>query len=335
LDEAVRFDECVIAGHRFAPARFCAPLAGYTHSAFRRLVAEFGGCGAFWTEMLAAKKILQEDFGSSPWLKRRPVEGLVVYQLMIRAGDPIAQIMERLGCNGVKALDLNLACDALSVRVHEAGSALFDNPPALRSVLKQVRRHWPHLLTVKIRLGGRHPDWQSRLVERLRMFEDEGVDAIILHPRFFEDKFRRRARHELLPWVAQQTKLPLIANGDLCSAEQIEAMADVLRPACGIMIGRMAVARPWLFGTWGANPQVDYAGVWRRMYQYILEDFEPPVALRRIQMFTKYYAANFAFGHSFYHRLARARSPLELLLLAEDFFSRSPATVSQPVVAGL
>ena len=49
------FESCVIRGVNFTPARFCAPLAGYTHSAFRRLVAEFGGCGAFWTEMLAAK----------------------------------------------------------------------------------------------------------------------------------------------------------------------------------------------------------------------------------------------------------------------------------------
>ena len=65
------FDECVIRGRRFAPARFCAPLVGYTHSAFRRLVAELGGCGAVWTEMLAARQILSENFRTSPWLRRR------------------------------------------------------------------------------------------------------------------------------------------------------------------------------------------------------------------------------------------------------------------------
>jgi len=66
------FDECVIRGRRFAPARFCAPLANYTHSAYRRLLAELGGCGWVWTEMLAGKQLLGESFTESPWLKRRP-----------------------------------------------------------------------------------------------------------------------------------------------------------------------------------------------------------------------------------------------------------------------
>ena len=117
------FDECIIRGRRFAPARFCAPLAGYTHSAFRRLVAELGGCGAVWTEMLAARQVLSESFSSSPWLRRRPQESCVVYQLMLSADDPIERILYRLGEAGVDALDLNLACNARSVRSCLAGSA--------------------------------------------------------------------------------------------------------------------------------------------------------------------------------------------------------------------
>ena len=156
------FEECVIRGTRFCPARFCAPMAGYTHSAFRRLLAEFGGCGAVWTEMLAARQILEEDFGESPWLRRRPAEGPLVFQLMVRAGDPLERIMNRLGEQGVRAIDLNLACDALSIRACEAGSALFENLGALQSVLHQARRHWPGLLTAKIRLGS------QRLLRKVR-----------------------------------------------------------------------------------------------------------------------------------------------------------------------
>ncbi|MBI5383289.1 MAG: tRNA-dihydrouridine synthase family protein [Verrucomicrobia bacterium] len=329
------FDECVIRNTRFAPARFCAPLAGYTHSAFRRLLTEFGGCGAVWTEMLAAKQILRESFAASPYLRRGAAESRLVFQLMVREGDPLDRILGRLGEHGVEAVDLNLACDAMTIRAQQAGSALFENLSALRAVVGQARRHWPGLLTAKIRLGSRRADWQASFGERLRLLEENGVDAVTLHPRFFEDKFRRCARHELLPWAASLTRLPLIANGDFTGPDSVRAQAEHLRPACAVMIGRMAIARPWLFSAWDGPVNVDHAVVWQRMFDNIVEDFPPAVALRRVQMFTKYFAANFAFGHQFYVAVSNAPSLGEAQRQAEDFFSRSPATLAQPTVAGL
>ena len=329
------FDECVIRGRRFAPARFCAPLAGYTHSAFRRLLADFGGCGAVWTEMLAAPQVLRENFVSSPWLRRRPQEPFTVFQLMVRGGDPMEQILQRLGTYRVEAVDLNLACDALAIRVQEAGSALLEKPEILRTIVSEARRHWPGMLTAKIRLGSRRPGWEAVFVERLRLLEDCGVDAVTLHPRFFEDKFRGRARLDLIPWAASHTRLPLIANGDILRPEQVEELGEHLRPACAIMIGRMAIARPWLFASWECPVKIDFAGVWWKMFDYIMEDFTPAVAHRRIQMFTKYYSANFAFGHQFYVDMRNAPSLPEARRVAEEFFSRAPATVAQPLVAGL
>jgi len=329
------FDVCVIRGRQFAPARFCAPMAGYTHCAFRRLLAELGGCGAMWTEMLAARQILSESFAGSPWLRRRPEEGQVIYQLMVRESDPLDRILDRLGAHGVEAVDLNLACDAVSVRACEAGSSLFEKVPALRKVVEEARRHWPGLLTAKIRLGSRRSDWEARFIERLRVLEDCGLDAVTLHPRFFEDKFRRRARLELIPWAASLTRLPLIANGDLGGPEDVEVHAVHLRPACAVMIGRMAIARPWLFAHWAAPAAVDFAEVWRTMFRYIVEDFPPARALRRIKMFTKYFAANFAFGHQFYVNVFNAPSLEEAFRRGEGFLSRQPATVTRPTVAGL
>jgi len=188
-------------------------MAGYTHSAFRRLLGEWGGCGAIWTEMLAARQLLAEDFQASPWVKRPRDDGLTVFQLMVRAGDPLDRVLDRLGEEGVEAVDLNLACDAFSIRTCEAGSSLFEDLAALGRVAEQARRCWPGILTAKVRLGSRRPNWQAAFEEHIRRLEDTGFDALIVHPRFFEDKFRRRAQLELLPWVATLTRLPLIANG--------------------------------------------------------------------------------------------------------------------------
>ncbi len=329
------FDECVIRGRRFAPARFCAPLAGYTHSAFRRLVADLGGCGAAWTEMLAARRILSENFKTSPWLRRRPQEHCLVYQLMASAGDPLERVLARLGEEGADAIDLNLACHARSIRACSAGSALFENLAALREVVHKVRTHWPGVFTAKIRLGHQRPDWRPRFVERLRLLEEAGVDAVILHPRFFEEKFKRRARPELFPWAASLTRLPLIANGDLGGPDEVQAQARHFQPVSAVMLGRMALARPWIFATWDRPAPVDLAAIWGKMCHYVAEDFPPAAALRRMQMFTKYYAANFLFGHQFNVDLSQAPSLEEIRRRAEDFFSRSPITVAQPTVAGL
>jgi tRNA-dihydrouridine synthase len=329
------FDECIIRGRRFAPARFCAPLAGYTHSAFRRLVGELGGCGAVWTEMLAGRQILNESFQTSPWLRRRPEESCVVYQLMLNAEDPIERILDWMGEGGVDALDLNLACNARSVRSCSAGSALFDNLDSLRAVLLKVRRHWPHVLTAKIRLGHERPDWQPSFVERVRVLEEAGVDAVILHPRFFEERFKRRARHELFPWAASLTRLPLIANGDLSGPDMLEERANHFQSVSAVMLGRMTVARPWVFSAWDRPMSVDLANMWDRMCHYVAEDFPPVMALRRLQMFTKYFATNFQFGHQFNLDLAGSGSLQEMRRRAGAFFSRVPVTVAQPTVAGL
>jgi tRNA-dihydrouridine synthase B len=328
------FEECVIRGRRFAPARFCAPLVGFTHSAFRRLLSDLGGCGAVWTEMLAARQVLCDNSKTSPWLRRRPQENSLVYQLMLSPSDPLERVRDRLLELGADALDLNLACRSRAARSCKAGSALFEDSESLRLVLHRLRQLWPHQLTAKIRLGHEIPAWQGRFVERLRLLEDGGVDAVILHTRFSEERLKRRARHELLPWVGSLTRLPIIANGDLAGPESL-ARGDHFQSASAVMLGRMAVVQPWIFACWDRPGPVDLAAIWTTLCRYVAEDFSPVMALRRLQMFTRYFAANFKFGHQFKVELSQAASLEEIQHRAEDFFARGPSVVARPTVANL
>jgi len=99
----------------------------------------------------------------------------------------------------------------------------------------------------------------------LRLIEGAGVDAVVLHARFFEEKFKRRARHELFPWAASLTRLPLIANGDLNGPEAIRCRASDFQPVCGVMLGRMAIVQPWIFAHWNQRGPVDLGHIWRTM----------------------------------------------------------------------
>jgi tRNA-dihydrouridine synthase B len=325
-----------IGGTTFPSTLICAPMVGITHSAFRRLLSEFGGYGALYTEMLSAPALLHESPTYSTFIRKRPEEGLVFYQLLLNGSEDLPAVLDKVAACGPAGIDLNCGCGAPDARHIGGGTALFDDPPRLYSTLANLRRHHSGLLTIKIRLGQTHPDWQNRFRETLKLIEDAGVDAITLHPRFSDEKLKRAARHELFPWVAELTKLPLIANGDIIGPETITRHPEYFAGTSGIMLGRIAAAQPWIFHAWhnpGYTP--DYTAIWARLYDYIMEDFLPGRALSRLKIFTAYYARNFLFGHTLSTAARNARTEPELRERAMLFLTNRPTTVKYPTLSGI
>ena len=326
-----------LRGVRFDPPLFCAPLAGLTHSAFRRLVADFGGYGALFTEMLSARSILGENVNRSPWLKRRPREGRVIYQLLVFTPDRLAETIECLAPQAPDGIDLNGACAAPRVRQQRGGADLFEDAERLRAVVRELRARVAGPLTVKIRLGHRVPEWRARLSERLRLLADEGVDALTLHPRFSDENLSRTPRYALYAEVAAETRLPIIANGDISGPDAWRTHAADYAVVAGLMVGRMAVIRPWVFAQWN-NPSlaVDHSEVWNRLFDYILEDFpRPDQALARIKIFTSYFARNFTFGHVLFSTVQSAPNLDTARDRANAFLFAQPGLVRCPSMDGI
>jgi len=325
-----------VRGIAFEPPLFCAPMAMITHSAFRRLIADFGGYGALFTEMLSAKMILHENVKSSPWLKRRPQEGRVIYQLMVMDTAGLPEIVERLAPLSPDGLDLNIACAAPTVIRQGGGANLFHDPVRLREIVRVMRRKFAGPLTAKIRLGNDKPGWKEMLVERLKLLEGEGVDALTVHPRFYEEKFKRSARISLYDWLATLTSVPIIANGDITGIAYYREKRMAFPAVGGVMIGRMAAACPWVFAQWH-NPglKVDHADVWNRLCDYISEDFSPAEALVRIKIFAPYFARNFTFGHELFRKIQPAKDFETARNRGRDFFATSPQLVQLVAVEGI
>jgi tRNA-dihydrouridine synthase B len=325
-----------------APPIFMAPMAGVTHSAFRRLVSDFGGHGALFTEMLSGRALLHEKIGETPFTKKRLQEGTVWFQLALSGDEDIAAVVDRLNIVSPSALDLNAGCPAPEMERVMAGASLFADAGRLKKVLTVLRQNWHGVLTVKCRLWKTEKDWKDEFVKRLRIIEDCGADAVFVHPRFFNEKLKRRARWEFFPWICSQTRLPVIANGDITAASDLDA--DVERnvanfaPVRGIMIGRQAVVRPWLFRGFSAGmaPEtIDYAEVWKRYFEYVNEDFPPEKAIGRLKEFTKYYSCNFFFGHLLKSMSQGAPSLDALYEKAMGFLSARPRVVARPSVSGI
>lgn len=308
-------------------------MAGLTHGPFRRLLAELGGCDAIHTEMLAGTRLLVER-PESPFLEPTPGHGCVVYQLLLRDTRRLPEIVERVSPCRPAGLDLNCACPAASVRAIGGGIDLFEDFPRLEAVLRELRRCWPGLLSVKLRLGREaSPGWRERLRDRFRLFRDAGVDRLTVHPRFGTDRLTRPARLALLPWLCSEAGLPVIANGDITGPETPAAQPACFAGCAGVMLGRIAVVRPWVFAAWrggDAYRPPDPAQIWRRLAESIEDAFPAPMAARRLRQFTAWFARNYRFGHVLAGQVRHLENTAAIRDRAESFFGTGPALAERP-----
>jgi tRNA-dihydrouridine synthase len=125
--------------------------------------------------------------------------------------------------------------------------------------------------------------------------------------------------------LAEQTRLPIIANGDIHGPAVVARHAEPLSAVRGLMVGRMLVACPWLFGQW-RDPalHVEHVAIWHRFCDYLLEDFSPGDALKRLKIFTPYFARNFFFGHNLFVAIQNAGDFSTARKQAQAFFDLSP-----------
>jgi tRNA-dihydrouridine synthase len=301
-------------------------MAGITNSAFRRLLSEFGGYGALTTEMLSVSAFLHENPSQSAFSKRRDCEGPVIYQLRTSGEENLEAAFAKLETQNPAAIDLNLGCPAPEIQKLASGAALFRDFPRLKQVLKRIRTCYKGTLTVKCRLGDDPENWREPFLERLKLFEDSGVHAITVHPRFSGEKLKRRARWQEFPWIADKTKLPIIGNGDICSLQDIQTNESFFRSLSGLMLGRIVAQKPWIFREFsGLAPiEIDHAEIWLRLYRYTLEDLPPERAIGRMKEFTTYFANNFFFGHELFRVCQRSRDLEEMRDAALRFLESNP-----------
>ena len=118
-------------------------------------------------------------------------------------------------------------------------------------------------------------------------------------------------------------------------AGTVDARPGAFDAVAGIMIGRLAIAQPWVFAGWGRPVEVDPAAVWLRLHDYVAEDFEPRTGVKRMRLFTKYFARNFVFGHTFASTVCGAPTMDAARTAATAFFDTQPARHAEASVLGL
>ena len=220
-----------------------APMAGVTDRPFRQLCKQMGA-GMAVSEMVASNSLL---WGSEKTRRRANHDGEVdPISVQIAGADPqmLADAARFNVERGAQIIDINMGCPAKKVCNVMAGSALLRDEPLVSRILEAVVRAVKVPVTLKIRTGWDRDSKNAVMVARIA--ETSGVQALAIHGRTRACGFSGEAEYDTIAEVKSQIGIPVIANGDIGTPEQVKRVLEYTK-ADAVMIGRAAQGRPWMF----------------------------------------------------------------------------------------
>ncbi len=317
--------------YRIEPAIVLAPMAGVTDLPFRRLCRSLGA-GLAPSEMTIADPTLWQTEKSRLRADHRGEASPISVQI---AGYDAAMMAAAARHNveqGAQIIDINMGCPAKKVCKRDSGSALMRDEALVADICSAVVKAVDAPVTLKIRTGWARANRNGLAIARIAA--DCGIAALAVHGRTREDLYEGAAEYDTIAAIKQAVRIPVIANGDIESPAKARAVLAHTR-ADGVMIGRGALGRPWIFGeishylTTGhelppASPgQVRdiLLGHMRELHAFYGEGRGVRVARKHIQ----WYCQSHPHADVFWRQVNRVDDARHQLALVEEFFDASGA----------
>jgi len=219
-----------------------APMCGVTDLAYRKVVKKFG-CGYTVSEMIASRAALMNLENAIQKAKRNTNEDIMAVQIAGFEPDVMYEVAKKIEDSGADIIDINFGCPVKKVVNGMAGSALMKNEELAVKIMESVVRAVKIPVTVKMRKGWNH---ENQNAPRLcKMAEDVGVKMVTIHGRTRCQLYDGIADWEFISKVKDAVKIPVIANGDIKTAEDAKN-AFSQSNADGVMIGRGTYGKPWV-----------------------------------------------------------------------------------------
>ncbi|MGL1863685.1 MAG: tRNA-dihydrouridine synthase family protein [Pseudodesulfovibrio sp.] len=320
-----------IGGKAIANRLWLAPMAGLGSVAYREILDNYGGCGLMFTEMCGSRGLPTENRHLSTVFRWRDEElPRLVCQIVGATPKDLIPAARRVEDEGFFGIDINMGCSASGVVKRNSGAALLKDTNAALAAVEAVRKEVSIPLFVKFRTG-----WSPEVAPAAalaKQFESAGVDCLVFHPRVAPDKRTRPAVIDHIRSIKEAVTIPVFGNGDVIIPEDCLNMLD--RTGCdGVSVGRMAMARPWLFAEWtngfvpDENIFQDYA---LNLANALDETFDPIIARKRFRLFTVFFAANFSYGHHLQTKFLAAKSMDDIRTVIHEHMRPGMQLVKRP-----
>lgn len=232
-----------------------APMAGVSDRAYRELCVRFGAAYCV-SEMVSSKALSFNSKKSEELMEISDLERPCGIQIF--GDDPkcMADAAKHALENKPDIIDINMGCPAPKISSNGSGSALMKNPRLCGEIVKAVTAVTDIPVTVKIRKGW--DDDSVNAVEVAKICESAGAAAITVHGRTRQQYYKPPVDYDIIKAVRESVSVPVIANGDIDSAERAKEVMDIT--GCDlVMIGRATLGNPWIFSQINAyleNPNV-------------------------------------------------------------------------------
>jgi len=222
---------------------FLAPMEDVTDLPFR-LICKRMGADMMYTEFVNADGLIRgakKTHAKMMFLEEERPIGIQIYGADINAMVAAAEVAESLAPD---LIDINGGCWVKDVAMRGAGAGLLRDLPKLEALVRAVVRAVKLPVTLKTRLG-----WDAnsiRIVDVARMCQDAGVAALTVHCRTRDQGHRGSVDYSWIPKIREATSIPLIVNGDIVTAQDVARVFETTG-ADAVMLGRGAIANPWIF----------------------------------------------------------------------------------------
>ena len=222
---------------------FLAPLSGISDAPFREICSELGA-GLTISEMLTCNADLWTNKKNRFKQIKPCIRGQQIVQIVGSDPEMMAIAAHLNVAAGATVIDINMGCPAKKVLKKAAGSALLRNTDLVAKILRAVVAHVDVPVTLKIRTGWCPANRNG--IEIARIAEDCGIQLLSVHGRTRECRFNGQAEYDTIAAIKQAVSIPIIANGDIDSPDKAGHVLQYTK-ADGLMIGRAAQGRPWIF----------------------------------------------------------------------------------------
>jgi len=225
------------------PLYVLAPLAGFTDLPFRRVVKKFGA-DLTVSEMISSNALVYGSEKTKKMIEKSDNENPYSVQIAGANENIVKSAVEILNReNGIDIIDLNSGCPVSKIIKSGSGSALLRDLKMLENITRTIKESSNKSLTsVKVRIGFS----EKNHIEIAKAVENGGADFITIHGRTRSGGFKSEVDYDSIAEIKESISIPVIANGDITDFKKAQYVLNHTK-ADGLMIGRGAVGKPWIF----------------------------------------------------------------------------------------